>query len=224
MKYKSDWEDMSDYLVHFSKGSDIHSAYIAMMGILSSRVISARNPFGFAKGRALNKNSQRCVCLSETPLHLIERISKTRGPYGIGFTKNFVASQGGNPIWYVLKQNSLGKDLDDLLKISRQKGGEIEDIFWRIAPFFDIVTKAEDRPKYKFEWEREWRVCGGLSFETQEVAFLVIPENRHQDARDFFKNAEYENTGPNYKCPYIDIGWSIQRIEETFKKHVAQLS
>jgi hypothetical protein len=40
---------------------------------------------------------------------------------------------------------------------------------------------------YRFEWEREWRHVRDLNFTVQDVAFLIIPENLHQNARIFLK-------------------------------------
>lgn len=213
MRYKKNWEDMSDYLVHFSSGPDKTSAYKAMMGILHSRQIKAINPFGFAKKSAPNKDTQKCVCLSETPLHLLERISEKRGPYGIGFSKSFIAHRGGNPILYALQGSPLLNSFENLLIIALEKSDDFADEFWEIAPFIDKVISNKSI-KYEFEWEREWRHRGNLSFKTNDVSFLIIPENNQEAARRFFQGTEGDNTGPNYQCPYIDIDWSLDKIRK----------
>lgn len=53
---KSNWTDMSDYVVHFAKDYDQKSAYDNMLSILGSRVIKARNPFGLVRERHRIRN------------------------------------------------------------------------------------------------------------------------------------------------------------------------
>lgn len=213
MKYKSSWEDMSDYLVHFSKGDLNETPYEVMLGILFAGQLKAMNTFGFAKGY-LKGNQKKSVCLSETPLHLIQRISERRGPYGIGFTKSFISARNGNPIIYVNDDSPLFKSFKILLdKALKSPNDESSKAFSEIAPFVDqVITKSKNR--YAFQWEREWRVCSDIEFEPEDVAFLIIPEDLHEAARNFFDDAEHENTGPNYKCPFIDIGWTIEKIQK----------
>lgn len=70
---------------------------------------------------------------------------------------------------------------------------------WSVTPFVD-----ETGGSYNFEWEREWRHVGDLHFTPDDVAFLIIPEESHFYARDFFQSAEQDQLGPNYPCPFID--------------------
>lgn len=216
MKYKSNWEDMSDFLVHFSKADSNETAYEVMLGILFSGNLKAMNPFGFAKGYSKG-NNKLCVCLSETPLHLIQRISERRGPYGIGFTKNFISRRNGNPILYVNDDSPLLESFRLLRDYALNSPDDPRaKAFWEIAPFIDQVVTT--KKIYAFQWEREWRVCDNIEFEPEDVAFLIIPEDLHEAARSFFDDAEYEHTGPNYKCPFIDTGWSIDRIRARLSK------
>ena len=53
---------------------------------------------------------------------------------------------------------------------------------------------------------------GGLRFHPDDVAFLFIPEEFHERARQFFVDAREGNTGPAYLCPYIDPGWERERV------------
>ncbi|MCT4642658.1 MAG: abortive infection system antitoxin AbiGi family protein [Bacteriovoracaceae bacterium] len=217
MKYNKNWEDMSEFLIHFAKGPDQDSAYNAIMGILFDQQIKVMNPFGFAKKYATDKENQKSVCLSETPLHLLERISQRRGPYGIGFTKSFITSKGGNPILYAQANGPLFEGLEKLTHISLSQGGELEESFWKIAPFIDQVISKPNK-RYQFDWEREWRINENLNFKVTDVEFLIIPEDLHEAAEGFFLDAEVDNTGPSYKCPLIDIHWSLDKIRNTLSK------
>jgi hypothetical protein len=66
---------------------------------------------------------------------------------------------------------------------------------------------------YRFEWEREWRIAGDVRFEPEDVAFLFIPGELHEQARQFSADVKIEDGGPAYACAY-DAGWPIERIEE----------
>ena len=87
-----------------------------------------------------------------------------------------------------------------------------ESPLWKLAPFIDFPGSYGSF-EYRFEWEREWRVPGGLSFSPDQVAFLFIPAELHPQARKFFDDAERMNTGPNYWCPFLDPLWPDDRIQ-----------
>ncbi|WGM32571.1 abortive infection system antitoxin AbiGi family protein [Brevundimonas sp. NIBR11] len=195
---------MSDYVVHFTKPQGHSSAYDGIMGILSQQVIRAYNPFGIARQTAPNIDSQRVACFSETPLHYLSRIVDRRSQYGIVFRKNFVVSRGGNPILYAYKDQPVA----DAIRALMAQGRNTPDAhIWTITPFVDVVGGT-----YNFEWEREWRHVGDFSFTPADVAFLIIPQDSHQAARQFFEDAGAENVGPNYNCPFIDGRWNEAQI------------
>ncbi len=204
---KKSWEDMSPWLVHFTDGKGKQTAYDKMMGILSSRRIEAKTRYGFAR------KSKHCVpsaCLSEIPLHQIGRLSAEReSPYGIVFTKGFIQSVGGGPILYAYKDSPQHKAV---LQLRKQAKSDSSDPFWQLAPFID-APGVYGKSKYLFDWEREWRVANNIDFKPADVAFLVIPEESHEAARSFFNDAEAENLGPNYQCPYVDPLWDLGRLK-----------
>jgi hypothetical protein len=101
-----------------------------------------------------------------------------------------------------------------MLHAAEHRLSEIEHI-WDLTPFIDCPGDYPTRP-YRFEWEREWRVLGSLSFHEQDAAFLVIPEGLHKAARSFFEDAISENTGPGYLCPYIDPNWTWDQVRAAF--------
>lgn len=204
----SEWTDMSDYVVHFAKSSS-QSAYGVMMSILSSRRLQAFSTFGFVRDKAPDPESQKAVCLSETPLHLLGRISDHRSPFGIVFRKDFILGRGGNPIWYAYKDQPVTKALHQVVATAK---GDPNHPIWQVTPFVDRPG-IHGQKSYFFEHEREWRVVGDLAFDTSDVAFLVIPEDSHEVARDFFEAAHLDQVGPNYDCPYIDAHWSLDKIK-----------
>src|ERR1700760_42213 len=104
-KSKSNWTDMSDYVVHFARDYAEKSAYDNMLSILGSSVIKARNPFGLVREKAPDPKSQHVACFSEIPLHRLRRLAEARSEYGIVFRKDFVIHQGANPIMYAYKDH-----------------------------------------------------------------------------------------------------------------------
>lgn len=200
------WDDMSDYVVHFTKASSNRTPYENSLSILAQRKLEAQNSFGV--GREF-QSSPKCICLSEIPLHNIGRLADKRGSYGIGFKKEFVVQRDGGPILYAYKGTEHAKGMKKL--VTEQKSDPTHPI-WRVAPFVDVpgVYKSE----YFFEWEREWRLIGDLEFEVKDPAFLIIPEDLHENAREFFDVAETENIGPNYQCVFIDPYWDKEKIAE----------
>jgi hypothetical protein len=202
------WTDMSDYVAHFSKASAPASAYDVMMTILSSQRLRALRPFGFVRDQAPDPESQKTVCLSETPLHLLGRLADVRSEFGIVFRKDFILERGGNPIWYAYNGQPANQAFAQLVSAA---GSDPAHPIWRVTPFVDRPG-AYGQSTYFFEHEREWRVVGDVSFQPEDVAFLIIPEGSHEPARSFFQDARDENLGPCYDCPFIDAYWPLERI------------
>lgn len=204
------WKDMSKFVVHFTRESSDNSAFLNSLAILYARNIEARTAFG--AGRKLPP-ARKSVCFSEAPLHELARIAKGRGMHGIGFRKEFLVERGGGPILYAYKDTDHAKAIDRMV---REAVDEPDHPVWSIAPFVDLPG-TYGNSKYLFEWEREWRVVGDLEFDTEDPAFLIIPEAEHDAARGFFDDAEADDIGPNYKCKFIDPFWDEDKIRETLK-------
>jgi hypothetical protein len=190
--YNPEWHDMSNYLVHFTKPSKGLTDYDNMLSILGSRILAARN--------------------------LLDRLSNRRGKYGIGFSKQFILTRGGGPIWYVENGSPAEVAIRAVILQAFVTPDPVKNPIWAMTPFVDSTG---DHPggKYRFEWEREWRHVGNLNFSENDVSFLIIPEELHLAARGFFENALQENIGPAYFCPYIDVGWDIERIRITLEQN-----
>jgi hypothetical protein len=203
------WLDMSNYVAHFTKDYEGNNAYTNMLSILGNRIIRACNPFGIIRDKAPDPSSQKAVCFSETPLHLLGRLADKRSEYGIVFRKDIVIHRKGNPILYAYKDQPLTIAIKKLIVAA---GSDVANPIWEVTPFID-APGAYPNGSYFFEWEREWRKVGDFNFTTDDVAFLIIPENLHKVAKDFFKNAHDENLGPAYDCPFIDAHWNRKKIK-----------
>jgi hypothetical protein len=211
LPYNPEWHDMSNYVVHFTKPSENRTDYDNMMSILYESTIRAANPFGLCRRNAPNIDSQKAVCFSEIPLHLLQRLSQRRGGYGIGFSKQYILAYGGGPIWYVEHNSQREIALRGIIQQAIESPNPEEHLIWTMTPFIDS-TGDYPRGSYRFEWEREWRYIGNLNFSEDDVAFLILPERDHERARGFFYQFALENPGPSYQCPYIDLGWDLDRV------------
>lgn len=200
--YPSDWLDMSDYLVHFTKNSETKDAYFSIMGILSSQYIRALSSFGLERRAA--PNPRKVVCFSEVPLHLLTRLAARRSSYGIGFKKSLLIKRGASPVFHFYA----GTPQEKAIKAMVEKDKALKDSpLWEITPFVELPNEG-----YRFEWEREWRCIGDFYFEPKDVSFLIIPEDSHEAALHFFQDVEEENLGPAYFCPYIDPYWDLEKV------------
>jgi hypothetical protein len=209
------WDDMSNYVVHFTKGDRATNGYETMMSIYGSCELKAGGRFGIGKDKAPAKTRQEAVCFSEIPPGQWQRLAERReAKYGIAFTKRFICSRGGGPIWYVWKGTPHWQTLQDMMTSAAR---DADALIWKLAPMIDAPGDY-GQTQYYFDWEREWRHVGSMAFSTDDVAFLLIPEELHSAARSFFENARYENLGPAYLCPYVDPSWSRERIINELKR------
>lgn len=193
------------------------SGYAPWIEILGGRVLQVgAKPLGAARRVPGVELNQRVVCFSEIPLDMLDRLVERRSLYGLGFSKELVVARGGGPLWYLDKEGEQAPIIRAQIDERVDRGVDPDDPFWRLTPFIDNPGNYAGRP-YRFEWEREWRVIGDTSFHQEDVAFLFLPEEDHDRARQFFADAEVENRGPAYYCPYIDPRWDLDRIQDALE-------
>jgi hypothetical protein len=239
------WHDMSDYVVHFTKpveakpplppkdpGRLSHSEFVATVRYRSHvqatgyhpwitmlgqcELEAGPKPLGAARRVPGIEETQRVVCFSEIPLDMLDRLIDRRSLYGVGFTKEFLVAKGGAPLWYLDKEGEQAPIIRAQIDQRVAAGVDADDPFWRLTPFIDNPGNYAGRP-YRFEWEREWRVIGDMRFHQDDVAFLFLPEEDHDPARQFFVDADIANAGPAYLCPYVDPRWEMERIQDALK-------
>jgi hypothetical protein len=211
-----DWEDVSDYVVHFTKQWNGDTPYQNMMSILWDRRLEpGPDAFGAAKNLGWLGDSQRCVCFSEIPLGFLKRLVSRRSHFGLAFRKEFLVKEGGAPVWYLEHGTPAYDHFRTALKPAIA-AKEPEHPLFALTPFVDHPAGgAPDAPyNYRWEWEREWRANRTIDFKEEDVAFLFIAEHQHVAARKFFEGHIEEQTGPGYLCPYIDPTWSAERVKE----------
>ncbi|MCY1015657.1 abortive infection system antitoxin AbiGi family protein [Pyxidicoccus sp. MSG2] len=221
----SQWRDMSDFVVHFTKpGAPYHDSYQNMMSILGSRtLIPGAEGFGIARRELTVAERHRSVCFSEIPLDQLSRLVQRRSLYGIAFSKSYVLSQGGGPVWYVQYGSPAHLALKHQVQQALVAKEPQREPIWSMTPFVDIQGDTHNAPySYRFDWEREWRVPGLLRFTEYDVAALLLPEELHATARGFFEWAVKEKAGPGYFCPCLDPLWTSAQIADALAKHAEQ--
>jgi len=166
------------------------------------------------------EEAHRSACFSESPLDDLARLVETRSLYGIGFRQDFLRLNRGQPVKY------LQYDSDDARwwsqEVSKRRGVAIdkEDPLWRDTPFVD---ELDPDPTGDTSWEKEWRVPGGLRFRPDDVAFVFLPEELHDNARVFFAEHRTNNTGPAYLGRYLDPRWDRERVQKVLTGPVASM-
>ncbi len=193
------------------------SGYFPWIDIVGEgRLRAGENPLGAGRKIAGVEHLHRVVCFSEIPLDMLDRLIERRSLYGIGFRKEVVVAKGGGPLWYLDKDGMQANLLEQEIADAMAGGVDPADRIWKLTPFIDFPGTY--RTEYRFEWEREWRVVGDVEFTPDEVAFLFLPEDDHDKARQFFEQVEHEHSGPAYLGPYIDPRWDMDKIQEKLKE------
>jgi hypothetical protein len=208
--YSEHWTDISDFVIHLTRGGPSRDDLRSMFGIYADRVLRPGETFGIGRKRCPDPDSQLAVCFSEIPPGEWARLEERRGTkYGIAFRKRLLISRGAGPIWYVWKGSPQWLALHRLMEAAST---DVDADIWKLTPLIDAPGEYGHSRRYFFEWEREWRHVGQFAFEPKDVAFLLIPEDRHADAREFFEFVHRDNTGPAYLCPYIDPSWDRDTV------------
>ncbi|WP_345473778.1 hypothetical protein QMQ05_05855 [Glutamicibacter ectropisis] len=155
-------KDLSKYLVHMTCSAK------SLAEIVISGQVEARNRFGMGRTLDMVAAEHQSACFTEMPLNELDRLRDRGKSWGIAFKKEFIEEKGGQRIWY------LGSDSTPFVALKSMKDSAIaakdwKDPIWRVTPFVDNV----DRGKYAFDWEREWRIVGGLQFDLSDVIMLI---------------------------------------------------
>lgn len=144
-------QDISDYLIHFTKDMNLEMAFKRFQKIL-------RDHFLLGGNRCI-KGGYTCVCFSEAPLTSLStglinsRYYSSYSPFGIMMPKTYIYALGGRPVIY---------------QSDCEFGNLPESLRWRHVRY--------EPPKIDFSWEREWRIkIDYLPFDEGSVS-LVLPD------------------------------------------------
>lgn len=201
----ADWRDMSEYVVHLTAAETLTK-------VLELRALEPAGPLGTVRNLVEVADSQHAVCLSEIPLDQLDRLVERHGAYGLGFRKTFVRDKGGAPVWYLNRDTPVADLFQEVIREAMHGGIQSTDSIWKIAPFIENPGSG-DWGRYEFDWEREWRVVGKLTFGNAHIAFLTAPESAHTTLRaDWLRRVTTSRQPP----PLIDLGWDLGRLQSAF--------
>lgn len=181
-------QDLSKFLVHFTRASEAESAYDVLQRILRERRVLSSSRF--------IRGSQPCVCFSEAPLGALEYgLINAKGftryePYGLQFEKEWIFGRGGRPVIYEPEQ-----EFAELPHTHR----------WR-----HVRLELGDSP-VDFTWEREWRLpCTELPFSARDV-MIVLPDDAARDK--FIHDAERDSWRDAWAWTAVlgDVVWQLDR-------------
>lgn len=163
-----DARDLSRWLVHLTRSED------ELVSILRTGCIEARNSFGVGKAFSIAAERHHSVCLTETPLSELERMTKSKDPrpWGIVFDKERLRKRfGAQPVWYL----SDGSPEFDAVNAAMRAGETDPDApIWSLTPFIENVRSIGSQYPNDWRWEREWRVRGDLLFKPNDVKRIIL--------------------------------------------------
>jgi hypothetical protein len=144
--------DISDHLIHFTKGESPELAFQCLRKIISERRL-------LGSGETI-KGRFPCVCFSEAPLAALtnglinpESYSKY-SPFGILVLKQWLFEKGGRPVIY-----------------------QTDDEFASLSEYHRWRHMRYEPPSIDFTWEREWRICGNyLEFDIGNAS-IIVPDD-----------------------------------------------
>jgi hypothetical protein len=148
----------------------------------------------------------RVACFTEVPLsqlHLLVQEIPGRKiklePYGVVFTKEFIASKGGQPAIYVNSYDGnvrVREAVDYLFSVATSS--DEHKILRRIVPFMNAMHE-----QYDFTWEREWRTTKSLNFKLSDLVCIILPEKGEDDIKEKAIKAGIAVISP---------GWTYEQI------------
>ncbi|ASW89730.1 abortive infection system antitoxin AbiGi family protein [Mycobacterium marseillense] len=215
--------DLSTFLVHFTRPTEAGSGFDALTSILMERQIEARTAYGLARSHSDSAvvQTQKVVCFTETPLEhswtmtrqLDERRASNFAPYGLAFTKPYARRNGCNPVWYI--NQTRGTDwptpaLNAAVAAETRPYSDRNSIF-RITPFIEQMGDWSQGSvaRKEFWWEREWRHVGHFYFTPDHTVAVLASEAQHADLKAMLSGDL--RWGPR-SVPILDPEWGLERM------------
>lgn len=195
----SNRKDISDKLVHFTKGDNNEEAFQRLLRIMKERrIVGTREKI---------KGEYKCVCFTEAPLMslkdgLVNPDAYSRySPFGVLFDKRWIFVKGGRPVIYQADEEF------DLLPESHK---------WRHVRY----EPNRDEP-IDFAWEREWRIqCEFLQLDPS-VAVIVVPSGDWAERMKIEHELEQDNEVFEYSQIFDEI--IAEQFREDFEWRIYAL-
>lgn len=192
-------EDISNSLIHFTKGANCNEAFDNLLSIIRMKRIN---------GNSRNiKGTFKCICFSETPPRFLtaglinENYYSKYSPFGIMVSKEYLFALGGRPVIY--ETDSEYESLSYTHK-------------WRHV-LYDLNLK----PPIDFTWEKEWRIKAEyLEINNENIKIIVLNELW----KDALINAYRDDLFQYYYQIFADETVSLHAYYEDFPWEILLLS
>lgn len=173
--------DFSNFLAHFTSNrqpvgkKDINNPVkLKVKQIAINRLISMLRDKKIVAS-TMPWTGSHAVCLTECPWSSLIDHTQQYSPYGIGFSKQFIFSRNGSPVFYVRADQFNKQSWHDHIKAF-------------VTPFWPNYRPKSLNSKVKFTTcdythEREWRVPHDLSFEYNQIEFIIL--DKYEDMAKF---------------------------------------
>lgn len=176
--------DLSEFIVHWTKGSHDEEAYDSLRSILTQRKIH-----GY--GHAI-KGGYPCICFTETPSDSFHKKFSRYRPFGVEIPKKWLFEKGGRPVIYQTAEEY------DLLPDSMK---------WR-----HVRYEPHTNPPIDFTWEREWRInLPVLELDPEFCRVLVPSEEWAECLIDSHESDEIEK---NFQSTAFGENWLDMTVDE----------
>lgn len=167
--------DFSNYLAHFTTTGEPNVADdSANVGLQWKDLSALEKLISILKNKMINATIMPwtfvpAVCFTECPWSSFIAHTQAYSPYGIGFSKAFIYSRHGGPVFYMRPDH-----------FKRQKVQKFDKY---VLPFITPFA-PKYRPKQMenatimktvdYTHEREWRVPHDLLFEYDQIEFIIL--------------------------------------------------
>lgn len=177
-------DDLSDLLVHLTRGPSDAAAADTFLKILNERKLLG--------GTGHIRGGFRCVCFTEAPLAKLGQILATPGaqglrykPFGIMVTKAWLFAKGGRPVIYQPEaEYDLLHDSQKYRHVRYDEPGTPKDVTWEREWRIQVDELQLDSASTTIvvptrAWE-EWLQHGHMKAVARFAAFTGIPSVRKQ--------------------------------------------
>ncbi len=134
------------------------------------------------------------ACLADIPLKDLHIHAERYGSFAIGFHKASAILNGFNPVLYVNQYSSvfhefmkfieeIDQDIEKLPDMYK-KYSRLRNLLGSIAKSGDLMASPQADPKLdhlqmnNFYYEREWRSLTSWNFKSEDVALILLPEEK----------------------------------------------
>jgi len=181
--------DISNYLIHWTKGESYQDAFDTLYSIVMEGKLLG--------GTGNIKGQYTCVCFSESPKSSFHEVSGKYKPFGIEISKKYLFELGGRPVIYQSEPEFY--ELPDSLK-------------WRHVRY----EPNSDTPK-DFSWEREWRINVDELVVSAENSRIIVPDDSWIQLleKDYNDRAYWEATDWDYNLMYEPetFKWKYTKVD-----------